>query len=116
MAEENPKDIEQNPIGNELQVEVSIPKKFEVKMVDASSLGDYELWVFIASLLCNFLVGFIVSYISNTIEDRDPLYLSITIMLSVLFLISIKMVCVKRKKMTIEKKIIRMGLSKSGNE
>ena len=49
MGEGNPKDIEQNPIGKELQVEVSIPKKFEVKMVDASSLGDYELWVFIAS-------------------------------------------------------------------
>lgn len=31
MGEGNPKDIEQNPIGKELQVEVSIPKKFEVK-------------------------------------------------------------------------------------
>lgn len=116
MGEGNPKDIEQNPIGNELQVEVSIPKKFEVKMVDASSLGDYELWVFIASLLCNFLVGFVVAYISNTIKDREPLYLSITIMLSILFLLSIIMVFVKRKKMTIEKKIIKMGLAKSGND
>lgn len=116
MGEGNPKDIEQNPIGKELQVEVSIPKKFEVKMVDASSLGDYELWVFIASLLCNFLVGFVVAYIANTITDREPLYLSITIMLGVLFTLSIIMVFVKRRKMTIEKKIIKLGLSNSGNE
>lgn len=116
MGEGNPKDIEQNPIGKELQVEVSIPKKFEVKMVDASSLGDYELWVFIASLLCKFLVGFVVAYISNTIKDREPLYLSITIMLCILFILSTIMVFVKRRKMTIEKKIIKLGLSNSGNE
>lgn len=42
-------------------------------MVDASSLNAYELWVFIASLLRNFLVGFIVAYISNTIPERESI-------------------------------------------
>jgi hypothetical protein len=109
----NPKDIEQNPFGKELQIEVSIPQKFEVKMVDASSLGDYELWVFIASLLCNCSVGFVIAGISNTIEDRVPLYISINIMLFVFFALSLIIVYKKRKKMTIEKKIIKMGLSNS---
>ena len=51
-------------------------------MVDASSLNDYELWVFIASLLCNFLVGFIVAYISNTIPEREFLYITISVILA----------------------------------
>lgn len=111
--EQNPKADESNPIGNELSVEVSIPEKFEVKMVDASSLNDYELWVFIASLLCNFLVGFVVAYISNTIKERDGLYLMITIIMFILFILSCYMVFDKRKNMTVKKKIIKMGLSKS---
>lgn len=81
-------------------------------MVDASSLNDYELWVFIASLLCNFLVGFIVAYISNTIPERESLYIVISIIFGLLFVLSVFEVYQKRKKMSIEKKVIKMGASK----
>lgn len=108
----NKAEIESNPIENELQFELSIPEKIEIKMVDASSLNDYELWVFIASLLCNFLVGFIVAYISNTIPERESLYIVISIIFGLLFVLSVFEVYQKRKKMSIEKKVIKMGASK----
>lgn len=108
----NKAEIESNPIGNELQFELSIPEKIEIKMVDASSLNDYELWVFIASLLCNFLVGFIVAYISNTIPEREFLYITISVIFGLLFAFSIFEVYQKRKKMSIEKKVIKMGAFK----
>ncbi len=108
----NKAEIESNPIGNELQFELSIPEKIEIKMVDASSLNDYELWVFIASLLCNFLVGFIVACISNTIPEREFLYITISVIFGSLFAFSIFEVYQKRKKMSIEKKVIKMGASK----
>ena len=108
----NKAEIESNPIGNELQFELSIPEKIEVKMVDASSLNDYELWVFIASFLCNFLVGFIVAWISNTIPERESLYIAVSIIFGILFLLSLIEVYLKRRRMSIEKKVIKMGVTK----
>lgn len=111
----NPKDIEQNPIGKEVHVEVSMPEKFDIKMVDASALGDYELWVFIASLICNFLVGFIVASITNSNEQTKGLYIGIDIMLIILFILSVIMVICKRKRMSIEKKTIKLGMKHSAD-
>ena len=101
----NKAEIESNPIGNELQFELSIPEKIEIKMVDASSLNDYELWVFIASLLCNFLVGFIVAYISNTIPEREFLYITISVIFGLLFAFSIFEVYQNARKCLLKRKL-----------
>ena len=110
----NPKDLEQNPIGDELAVEVSIPKKIEIKMVDASSLSDYEVWVFIASLLCNFLVGFGVATFSADVTIRGA-YIAFDVLCFALFLVSIRMAYVKRRKMSIERKTIPLAVKKPTN-
>lgn len=60
-----------NPAGNGFRVELSMPKKFEIKMVNASSMNDYELWGIITSVLCNFVVGFFVAAITYTKECVD---------------------------------------------
>ena len=113
VDELNPKDIEQNPIGNEVYVEVSMPERFDIKMVEASSLNDYELWVFIASLICNFLVGFVVATISNANEQTQALYIFIDIMFAIFFVISIVLVFKRRNKMAIAKKAITLGMKRS---
>lgn len=82
-------------------------------MVDASSLSDYEVWIFIASLICNFLVGFVVGAITNTNKDSDFLYGGIIILLVFLFIISLIMAYRKRLKMTLEENTIKMGAIKS---
>lgn len=109
---QNPKDQEQNPIGNEVSVEVSIPKKFAIRMVDVSSLNDYEIWVFIASLICNFLVGFIVATVSADVTVRGA-YIAFDILCGILFLGAVVMAIIKRKKMSIEKKTINLSLKKN---
>ena len=59
MTEQNPKaSNESNPIGEELMVEVSIPEKIEIKMVDASSLNDFELWSLLASIFLQLFCRF----------------------------------------------------------
>lgn len=52
----------ENPLGNSFNITVSVPDRINIKMVDASILEDYETWVFIASLLSNAVVGFVVAY------------------------------------------------------
>lgn len=110
----NPQDLAQNPIGDELAVEVSIPKKIEIKMVDASSLGDYEVWVFIASLICNFLVGFVVATFSAG-ESSQGAFIAFDILCLILLGLSIFMAIRKRRKMNIERKTIPLAVKKSLN-
>lgn len=57
-----------NPMGRDLQVELSMPEKFEIKMVNASALNDYEIWSFISSFMLNFLVGFGIAAITYNKE------------------------------------------------
>ena len=108
----NPKDQEQNPIGGELNVEVSIPQKFEIKMVDASSLNDYEIWVFLASLICNFLVGFLVATFSVE-KSLQKAFIAFDALCALLLIAAVIMAFIKRKKMSIEKKTINLGLKKT---
>lgn len=114
MAEQNPKaSNESNPIGEELMVEVSIPEKIEIKMVDASSLNDFELWSLLASIFCNFFVGFLVAAISNTEEKRVCLYWSVTGIFLAFSIFFIIMMVIKRKKMSIKTKCLQLGVNKS---
>ena len=57
-----------NPIGDEVMVEVAMPKSFKIKMVEASKLTDFKIWGAIFSLLTNIFVGFLVASITNDIE------------------------------------------------
>lgn len=109
---QNPKDLVQNPIGDELQVEVSIPKKIEIKMVEASSLSDYEVWIFIASIVCNFLVGFVVATITNNNPSIIGIFLAVDFLFLVLLIVSLYMVRKKRKGMAIETTSIPLAVKK----
>lgn len=110
---QNPQDLGQNPISDELNVEVTIPNRIEIKMVNASSLGDYEVWIFIASLICNFLVGFVVATFS---ADNRGGFIAFDILCAVLLIIALFMAFKKRSGMSVEKKTIRLGVKKTTEE
>jgi hypothetical protein len=59
-----------NPVGDSLNIVVSVPDQINIKMVDASTLADYEVWVFMASILSNAVVGFLVAY-SQAIDAKS---------------------------------------------
>src|SRR5215207_4025973 len=85
-----------NPIAKGLNVTVSVPESLEIVMVDASTLGDYEVWLFIASLLASTSVGFIVAF------AQDPSKFSLLIngiVFAILFLVALGMAMVKRQRL-----------------
>ncbi|WP_157648210.1 hypothetical protein [Burkholderia ubonensis] len=51
-----------NPSGEAFNVVVSVPETIQIRMVDASALSDYENLIFVASVLSNAVVGFLVAY------------------------------------------------------
>ena len=107
---QNPKsDIESNPIGKSLNVNVSIPKQIKIDLVDASTLSDFEIWVFICSLLSNFVVGFAVAWaqaISGS--DLNTVYKIVTCIFFVLLIFSGIMVFIKYQKLSKEKNSFNM--------
>ncbi len=67
-----------NPLGEEVRIEVAMPKSFKIKMVEASKLNDLKIWSAILSLLTNVLVGFFVAAVTNTISEKQSLLWWIT--------------------------------------
>jgi len=112
--EKNPEHIEidskiksehsENPLAHYLNVTVSIPETIEIKMVDASVLADYEVWVFISSILGSAVTGFLVAYCQN----NQGSLLAMTIILAILFLISLIMSSVKRCKLKKKSQIVEL--------
>jgi hypothetical protein len=60
----------ENPVSDSFNIVVSVPEQINIKMVDASTLADYEVWIFIASILSNAVVGFLVAY-SQAIDAKS---------------------------------------------
>lgn len=94
----------ENPLGESFNITVSVPDKIRIKMVDASILEDYEIWLFIASLLSSAVVGFLVAYF-QAIDSKSPsvTYIGFTVLVfGVLFVLSVFVSF--RKRSSLQKK------------
>ncbi len=103
---------EANPLGDAFNVMVSIPDKLEIKMVNASILSSYEIWVFITSLLSNAVVGFWVSYSTNNNPDISSVLFWNSIIFTALFLLTLAVALIKRYRLNSKSKNINLKTSK----
>lgn len=106
--------VEQNPVGGAFDVSVSIPDKLEIKMVNASALADYEIWIFIASLLSNAVVGFWVAFSTNKDSAINSILFWNSFVFSALFLSSLIYSIFKRSQLTSKSKDIKLKTSPAG--
>jgi len=91
----------ENPSGDPFNIIVSVPEAIQIKMVDASALADYEVWIFIASIISNAVVGFLVAY-SQAVDTNSAsaTYVGWTlIVFVVLFMVATLMAFGKRHSM-----------------
>ena len=92
-----------NPIASGLSITVSVPETIEIKMVDASTLADYEIWFFIASILSGAVIGFLVAFFQ---ENFAPIYGWMSLILFIIFVLSVIMALTKRAMLTKKSKTI----------
>lgn len=112
----NPKDVGQNPMYNGLDVNLRIPETIDITMVEAKSLGDFELWSFLVSLMSNFVVGFVVAWATApTATDDNPsfktIYGSVALCFIALFVLFGAILAYKIWQMHRSKKTIKTKLS-----
>lgn len=95
-----------NPFAQSANVMISVPETVEVRLVDASVLGDYEIWFFVASLLASAVVGFLVAFLQAEPAAANQL-LATSLMFGALFLIAGGMTLYKRGKLHTRVKRLR---------
>ena len=71
QSENNPQTGSQNPMYQGMNINLNLPEKIDITMVEAKSLGDFELWTFLVSLMSNFLVGFSVAWASTPEATKE---------------------------------------------
>jgi Na+/proline symporter len=89
---------------------VNVPQNITIRMVNASALSDYEIWVFIASLLSNAVVGFGVAYFQAVdAKSATITYIGWTwIVFAALWVLAIIFAFMKRTVMTTKGKDIKL--------
>jgi formate/nitrite transporter FocA (FNT family) len=86
-----------NPIHDSFNISVLVPEEITIRMVDASTLSDYEVWFFLSSVLASAFVGFLVPYLMVRADDPSAASLFwMTTVMAVLFAISFCMALGKR--------------------
>jgi hypothetical protein len=85
-----------NPVAQAMLVMVSVPDRIEVRMVDASTLSDYEIWGGLASAVLAFASGFFVAWFQDTAQVH---FLAFTIILALIWLFAAVMAVRKRRQL-----------------
>ena len=101
--------LSENPIASAASVTLSIPESVEVRLVDASALADYEVWVLMTSILSSAVVGFVVASMQATSTVR-PLYATTAILFAALVVICGGMAFLKRRRLTARARRIRFRI------
>lgn len=107
-----------NPLGSSLNIVVSVPDSIEIRMVDASTLSDYEVWFFMSSVLASAVVGFIVAFI-QACDSTAPNMTSLgytAVMFLVLFLVALITTFVKRNSLRKKAKTVRLRATDQGEQ
>jgi hypothetical protein len=86
----------ENPLIRAFDVSLLVPESVEVRMVDASALANYEVWVFIASVLSNAVLGFLVAFFQS---DESWSLLASALVFFVLFVVSASWAFVQRRQL-----------------
>ena len=107
----------ENPFGP-FNVSVLVPDNIEIRMVDASALSEYEFWFFLASLLSNIAVGFLVAYVqAGAGSSATKSYVGYTALaFGILFLTAIARALVLRYILRKKSKTVRLGVSSAAVE
>ncbi|HHF3081683.1 hypothetical protein V3H40_25040 [Vibrio parahaemolyticus] len=98
-----------NPLASASNITVTVPESVAVKLVDASALGDYEIWSLLTSILSSAVVGFVVAFLQAD-SSQKSLYGSVTGVFALLMIFCAIMVIVKRKRLSNNTKTLKFSV------
>ena len=104
----------QEPNAGEFDISLSLPGTIEVRMVDASTLSDYEIWFFSSSALLTFVSGFLVAWTQETDLKAGKVLGIATGIFALFFVGCLIMTFVKRHTMRKKGRTIRLRTSRVG--
>ncbi|QDQ88128.1 hypothetical protein FMZ60_11395 [Alcaligenaceae bacterium SJ-26] len=99
-----------NPFAHAANISVSVPETVEIKLVDASALADYEVWVLLASILSSALVGFVVAAIQAAGKPEQSTMVSTSVIWGLLIIVCALTAISKRKKLSAKAKRIKFAV------
>ena len=101
---------QQDPEGG-LKIVVSMPESIRVRMVEASSLADYEVWLFIASVFQAAVTGFGIAYLQGQQAGAkgNAAFGWSTVVFGLLFVVSVARAMTKRWSMRQKQREICCG-------
>ncbi|MBI2314284.1 MAG: hypothetical protein HYU77_17500 [Betaproteobacteria bacterium] len=105
-----------NPFAHAASISVSVPEAVEIKLVDASALADYEVWVLLTSILSSAFVGFVVATLQADGQPVQRMMLAVSVLTAILLVVCAGMAISKRNKLTANKKRLRFRIGEQMEE
>ena len=110
MSNNTPNSVS-NPLAENFNVVVSIPQAVNIKLVDASLLNEFEIWMYLSTVLLNISTGFWVSYVQNTDEPLEKILCWTAVCFTLIFVFTLVVAIYKRVKMNKKSKNVELSTS-----
>ena len=99
-----------NPIAQSSQIYLSVPEELEIRLVDASVLADYEVWIGLTTILLTSTVSSFVAWLG----DREQVAIGVLAgVFAVMTCLTGLMVCVKRRALSRKRQAVKYRLGEA---
>lgn len=99
-----------NPFAHAASISVSVPETVEVKLVDASALADYEVWVLLTSILSSALIGFAVAAVQAAGKPEQASLIAVSVVWLLLMIVCGVTALVKRRRLAAKAKRLKFAV------
>ncbi|MGB3499186.1 MAG: hypothetical protein WBA49_13355 [Rhodanobacter lindaniclasticus] len=100
----------ENPFAHAASISISVPETVEVKLVDASALADYEVWVLLTSILSSAFIGFLVAAIQAVGKPSQSAWIAMSVILFILMAVCAFMAFGKRRRLSSKAKRLKFAV------
>jgi hypothetical protein len=109
--EQNSSNTVSNPLAQQFNIVVSIPQAVKIKLVDASLLNEFELWLYFSTVLLNISTGFWVAYTQNAKQQTNNTLIWTAICFTIVFSFTLIVAIYKRVKMNKKSRNVELSTS-----
>ena len=102
----------QDNTSGDFNISLFVPENIEIRMVDATQLGQYEIWFSGTAVILSVAVSFIMAWILDANPDTKPILGGVSLIFLALFGFFLIMTLVTRHALKKKGKVVKLYTSR----
>ena len=112
VDEISPSEDSPDNTSGDFNISLFVPENIEIRMVDATQLGQYEIWFSGATVILSVAVSFITAWFLDTNPDTKPILGIVSLIFLAIFVFFLVMMLVTRHALQKKGTVVKLYTSR----